>query len=85
VIVCVAVNDQEEAWSAYIEKNKMEWPQFLDKTRKVAMPFGVSTFPTYVIIDGEGIIRARKSGYGFDTDSWMEDEVKRALKRIANR
>ena len=35
VFIGVAVNDQEDAWAAYIDKNKMEWPQFLDKTRKM--------------------------------------------------
>ena len=81
VILGIAVNDQEDAWAAYIDKNKMEWPQFFDRQRKVVMPFAVSTYPTYIVIDPEGIIRARKSGYGMDTDGWIESEVKRALKK----
>ena len=81
VIIGVAVNDQEDAWSAYIEKNKMEWPQYFDRQRKLAVPFAVSTYPTYIVIDGEGIVRARKSGYGMDTDSWIENEIKRTLKK----
>src|SRR5688572_29121331 len=81
VILGIAVNDQEDAWAAYIDKNKMEWPQFFDKTRKVVMPFAVSSYPTYVIIDPDGIIRARRSGYGMDTDGWIEYEIKRALKK----
>ena len=81
VFIGVAVNDQEDAWSEYIEKNKMEWHQFFDRTRKVAMPFSVSSYPTYIVIDRDGIIRARKSGYGPDTDGWLEDEIKQALKR----
>jgi thiol-disulfide isomerase/thioredoxin len=85
VFIGVAVNDQEDAWSEYIEKNKMEWHQFFDRTRKVAMPFSVSSYPTYIVIDRDGIIRARKSGYGPDTDGWLEDEIKQALKRAPNR
>jgi thiol-disulfide isomerase/thioredoxin len=81
VFVGVAVNDQEDAWRAYIDKNKMEWPQFIDKTRKLVMPFAVNTYPTYIVIDGDGIIRARKSGWGMDTDNWLEDEIKRTLKK----
>lgn len=81
VFVGIAVNDQEDAWRAYIDKNKMVWPQFIDKTRKLTMPFGVSTYPTYIVIDGDGVIRARKSGWGMDTDSWLEDEIKRTLKK----
>ena len=81
VFLGVAVNDQEENWAAYIDKNKMEWPQYLDKTRKMAVPFNVSSYPTYIVIDREGIVRARKSGYGSDTDSWLEGEIKQALKK----
>ena len=64
VFVGIAVNDQESAWAAYIEKNKMDWPQFFDRTRKIATPFGVVAYPTYIVIDGDGIVRARQSGYG---------------------
>jgi thiol-disulfide isomerase/thioredoxin len=82
VFIGVAVNDQEDPWTAYIEKNKMDWPQFLDKTRKMATPFGISSYPTYIIIDGEGIVRARHSGYSpTQTQGWIEDEIKRTLKK----
>jgi thiol-disulfide isomerase/thioredoxin len=81
VFVSVAENDQESAWSAFIEKNKMEWPQFLDKTRKMVPVYNVTGYPTYIVIDGEGIVRARKMGWGPDTDNWLEDEIKQALKR----
>jgi thiol-disulfide isomerase/thioredoxin len=81
VFIGVAVRDQEPEWAAYIEKTRMEWPQFLDTNRKIVTPFSVNAFPTYIIIDGEGIVRARKSGYGTDTDSWLEGEIKRTLKK----
>lgn len=82
VFIGVAVNDQEDSWAAYIEKNRMEWPQFFDKTRKMATPFGINSYPTYIIIDGEGIVRARHSGYSqTQTQGWIEDEIKRTLKK----
>jgi thiol-disulfide isomerase/thioredoxin len=82
VFVGVAVNDQQDAWAAYIEKHNMTWPQFLDKTRKLALPFAVTSYPTYIVIDGEGILRARKSGWNpIETPSWLESEIKRTLKK----
>jgi thiol-disulfide isomerase/thioredoxin len=81
VFVGVAVRDQESDWAAYIDKNKMDWPQFLDTNRKIVMPYLVTGYPTYIVIDADGILRARKTGYGSDTDSWLEGEIKRALKR----
>jgi thiol-disulfide isomerase/thioredoxin len=82
VFIGVAVNDQEDAWSAYIAKHNMAWPQFLDRTRKMAIPYGVISYPTYIVIDGEGIVRARKSGYNaIETPSWLDAEIKRTLKK----
>jgi thiol-disulfide isomerase/thioredoxin len=82
VFVGIAVRDQEAEWAAYIEKNKMDWPQFLDTSRKIVTPFAVVSYPTYVIIDAEGIVRARKSGYSpSETQGWLDDEIKKSLKR----
>ena len=55
VFIGVAVNDQEDAWAAYTEKNKMDWPQFFDRSRKIATPFAVVSYPTYVVIDGDDL------------------------------
>ena len=82
VFVGIAVRDQEPEWAAYIEKHKMDWPQFLDTNRKIVMPFAVNTYPTYIVIDGEGVVRARKSGYNpMETHGWIDDEIKKSLKR----
>jgi len=79
--VSVAENDREEAWAEFIDKNKMEWPQFFDKTRKMVVPYNVTGFPTYIVIDGDGIVRAKKMGDGSDTDHWLDNAIKQALKR----
>ena len=84
VFLGIAERDEEDKWAPYIEKNKMEWPQFLDTTRKMVPLFQVFSYPTYIVIDAEGIVRARKSGYGPDTDGWLESEIKKALKNARN-
>jgi thiol-disulfide isomerase/thioredoxin len=80
VFISVAENDREEAWAAYVEQHKMVWPQFLDRTRKMVAPFGVRGYPTYIVIDPEGIVQWRVSGYGPSTDGEVESEIKKALK-----
>ena len=80
VFISVAENDQESQWTAYLDQNRMPWPQFFDRTRKLAAPFGVTSYPTYIVIDGEGIVRWRKVGYGMETDGEVESEIKKALK-----
>jgi len=80
-IVGIAVNEpSEQGWRNYIEKNQMVWPQYLDSTRKIASLFKVNAYPTYITIDADGVIRDRRTGWTADTMSFIDDQVKRAVK-----
>jgi hypothetical protein len=54
----------------------MTWPQYLDTTRQIARLYDVREFPTYILVDHEGILRDRKIGYGPDNASWMTYQLK---------
>jgi thiol-disulfide isomerase/thioredoxin len=73
----------KQTWTDYIDKNKMEWPQNLDSARTVHRVFQVTKFPTYIVINAEGIIKLRLEGYGSTTVQQLEAEIKKSLK--ANR
>jgi thiol-disulfide isomerase/thioredoxin len=73
----------KQTWTDYIDKNKMEWPQNLDTTRAVHKAFLVSKFPTYIVINAEGIVKLRLEGLGSTTVQQLESEIKKSLK--ANR
>ena len=55
----------------------------LDDNTLAAM-YGVTGFPTYVLIDHEGAVRARKAGWSQDIDQWLEREIDKLLKAIPN-
>ena len=40
----------------------MIWPQYLDRDRRIQRAFGVRAFPTYIVIDHEGIVRFQSVG-----------------------
>jgi hypothetical protein len=42
----------------------MIWPQYRDRDRRIANVFNIRAFPTYLIIDHEGILRFQSSGFG---------------------
>jgi len=73
----------KQTWADYIDKNKMEWPQNLDTTRAVHRAFQVTKFPTYIVINAEGIVKLRLEGLGSTTVQQLESEIKKSLK--ANR
>jgi TonB family protein len=81
VMVGIAVNEaSEQVWRDYVDKNKMNWPQYLDSTQKIAALFKVTSYPTYITIDAEGIIRDRRSGWTAEAMNNIDNQVKRATK-----
>jgi thiol-disulfide isomerase/thioredoxin len=72
-----------EKWVEYIDKTKMEWPQVLDLNRQVIRSFQVTSYPTYIVVDTEGIVRIRKSGWGMGTINDLEGAIKKSIKDAA--
>ncbi|MBI1737730.1 MAG: redoxin domain-containing protein [Acidobacteria bacterium] len=83
VLLSVDVGDEPGQWRAFIEKNKMTWAQHQDVNGKVQRAFQVRSFPTYVLIDHEGVVRYRSSGYSDYVEGMIADAVKKSLKTAA--
>jgi peroxiredoxin len=62
VLVSVSADHDQKAWEQFIAKKKMQWPQYFDGDGKIQTMFAVNSYPTYILIDGEGLIRERVSG-----------------------
>jgi hypothetical protein len=62
----------------------MNWTQVRDDKSSLQRTFQVSAFPTYILIDHEGIIQKRMLGGGSQTYGQIVDEVKKALKHLEN-
>lgn len=81
-LVGISLDRSERSWQDYVEANKMDWPQYLDNGR-VATLFKVKPIPTYVLIDHEGVVRGVETGYNRSTDGWLDSEIRKLLKEIA--
>jgi peroxiredoxin len=82
-MIGISSDGVEEKWQDFIVKNQMVWPQFLDRERKVQRAFEVTKFPTYIVIDHEGIVRYNASGAGPERMSSLDDAIRKQLKILA--
>lgn len=61
-LISVSADEKEGQWREFVADKKMTWPQYLDSDGHMRRTFGVNAFPTYVVIDGDGIVRQRIKG-----------------------
>lgn len=83
VLLGISSDHDEAAWKAFTDKNKMIWPQYRDEKRKIQNAFNIRAFPTYIVIDHEGIVRYQSSGFGWGRSAELEDAVKKHMKAAA--
>lgn len=62
VLISISADDSETAWHQFISENKMDWPQYRDSDKRLINAFTVRAYPTYLVIDGDGIITNRIIG-----------------------
>jgi len=69
-IIGIACNDLDKNWRSAIEKYDLNWTHVKNNddavTNDVSVRYGVSAFPTKVIIGPDGIILGYFSGEGDD-------------------
>lgn len=85
VLLSVSSDTDEAVVRSFINKNQMVWPQYWDRDRKVQQAFDVRAFPTYVLIDDEGVVRFRTTGGGAVAPAGLDDAIKKQLKAAVAR
>lgn len=80
-LVSVSSDDDEDVWKTFITAERMDWSQYIDLSGDVLHAFKVESFPTFVVLDKDGVIRFRQSGEGPTTEGDLEDAIGKYLKR----
>jgi len=83
VLIGISSDRDEQTWQEFTDKNRMIWPQYRDEDRKIQNAFHIRAYPTYVVIDHEGIVRFQSSGFGWGRAANLEDAVKKHMKAAA--
>jgi tetratricopeptide (TPR) repeat protein len=82
VMIGISSDTEMEKWRAFTAKNQMVWPQYWDRDRRVQRAFEVRAFPTYILIDHEGIVRFRSSGTSWERSANLDDAIRKQLKMV---
>jgi peroxiredoxin len=82
MLIGIATRDDEDTWRSFIAANKMIWRQARDESTAVVRAFKVRGFPTYLVIDHEGIMRYRATGASEAREAALEEAVRKQLKLV---
>ncbi len=84
VMISISSDVNFEQWRQFIRKKKMDWPQYMDLSRRILRAYAIHLFPTYVLIDQDGAIALREYGASPENALTLEDAIKKELAALAS-
>jgi peroxiredoxin/Flp pilus assembly protein TadD len=86
VLIGISSDHDDAVWREFTDKNRMLWLQYRDRDRRILEAFSIRAFPTYIIIDHEGILRFQSTGYGgANLDAAVRKFMKAAVRSVEAR
>jgi peroxiredoxin len=80
-LISISVDREKRKLEDFVKANEMTWPQYFDEGYRVAKDaFGVATFPSYFVLDGEGVVTYVTRGYSPATAARLTAAVEKAFK-----
>ena len=83
-LLSISSDDDEDVWKTFIESQRMDWTEYLDSSGALQEAFKIEAFPTYIVMDKDGVIRFRQAGLSLMTQGDLEEAINRALKRASD-
>lgn len=79
MFISISTDSDRNKWQSFVQKEKMDWAQYLDADHRITSLYGVRVFPTLLVIDADGVL----VGGRYDASS-VSFGIKKALKSVAN-
>ena len=80
-LVSVSSDSDEDVWKTFVQANHMDWPDYIDLSEGVLHAFKIDSYPTFIVLDKDGVMRFRQSGLSPTTEMDLADTINKALKR----
>jgi peroxiredoxin len=83
VLIGISSDHDDAVWRDFTNRNRMNWLQYLDRDRHILEAFSIRAFPTYIIIDHEGILRFQSTGFGSaNLDAAVRRQIRAANQTV---
>lgn len=79
LLISVNTDGETEEMRLYLKKYGMDWPQYL-YSAELRGEFDVEAYPTHILVDHEGTIVLRESGWSSLVETRLDWEIGRALR-----
>jgi thiol-disulfide isomerase/thioredoxin len=76
----INVDNDESKLRNYVTEHAMAWPQYWDSASELAGRLGATGYPTFLVVDHEGVIRSVDSGYSEQLLDQITIEIRQALR-----
>lgn len=81
MLISIGGDEDDGVWRRFTVKNNMlAWPQLWDRG-EVRTRFNVKAFPTYVLVDRDGVEKMRGGSEGFHRARALRDAIEKELAR----
>jgi thiol-disulfide isomerase/thioredoxin len=78
-VISIDEDRDERTWNAFVSQNQMNWEQRFDAGGESARRYGVTGFPTYILMDSKGTVLQRY--HGEDPEQSLVDRIGPDVKR----
>ncbi|MGE5277382.1 MAG: redoxin domain-containing protein [Acidobacteriota bacterium] len=79
-LVSVSADRYLSTLTDFIAKNAMTWPQYWDQKGELARDFSIPAYPSYFLIDPEGVIVYTARGWSPATGEEIASQVRKAVR-----
>ncbi len=82
VLVSLSSDSDGAKLKDFLAKHAAGWPQVWDQKQETSRQFKIDSLPTYVLLDAEGRVLLRRTGWGSTREGELAGSVRKALKTL---